>query len=232
LFLQKLVKNRTMAEDEAADLLQNLSLHSSGTKLLDIDAMEWKHGGGMFQHLNLPRVAENDSDDDEDDSEATKVLKVLASKEVPTAKKSAHYTIDLVSRADSHISDDSSIKNAPFNQVKRIELDDKSKAKILLKHQDNVGIKSRKVEVMPLPPANYERLRVQSIDLSESLALQAHQATKYKAIQMQNAIEKLTHQNASGSVKTVKFEGSESEMMAYRDNDEEYAEHDQEEEDS
>merc|ERR1712062_919286 len=90
--------------------------------------------------------------------------------------------------------EDKSMENAPFNTVKKPELSEASKEKITLKRQENkVGIKSRKVEVMPLPPVNYERLRVQPIDLTESLKLQKEHSEKLKALQLKQAVLRLTN---------------------------------------
>ena len=63
----------------------------------------------------------------------------------------------------------------------------------LSRQENKVGIKSRKVEVMPLPPVNYERLRVQPIDLTESLKLQKEHSEKLKALQLKQAVLRLTN---------------------------------------
>ena len=46
---------------------------------------------------------------------------------------------------------------------------------------------------MPLPPVNYERLRVQPIDLTESLKLQKEHSEKLKALQLKQAVLRLTN---------------------------------------
>ena len=87
------------------------------------------------------------------------VLGILASKEVPD-KAFQDYSLDLIQKFDAATDNDKSdnLSKAPFNQLKRIELNKKSKDKILLKrHENRDGIKTREVEVMPLPPSNYER---------------------------------------------------------------------------
>ena len=80
------------------------------------------------------------------------VLKILASKEVPD--KTDENLEALMNASSAYV-------HAPFKQVKRVELDETSKAKIPLKHQKQKdGIKTRQTEVMPLPPANYESVRL------------------------------------------------------------------------
>merc|ERR1712227_333436 len=97
---------------------------------------------------------------------------------------------------------------------KRLELDKKSKEKIVLKRQENRdAIKTRQVEVMPLPPDNYERLKVQQIDLMESMELQRQQLHRIKEAKIQNALDKLT---TVGSLTT----DLEDSPQKYEDNDE------------
>ena len=116
-------------------------------------------------------------------------LRILAEKEVPDKE----YVEEFVKKFDDEKwKKENSLKNAPFKQVKRNELDEKAKGKINLKRNLKENpIKSRKVEVMPLPPANYERLKVQQIDLKESLELQKNQMKNLKEVKLQNAIGKL-----------------------------------------
>merc|ERR1711923_167935 len=65
---------------------------------------------------------------------------------------------------DDDATADTFCEHAPFQQVKRQSLDEASKAKIPLKHEKQKdGIRTRKIEVMPLPPTNYERLKVQPL---------------------------------------------------------------------
>ena len=60
----------------------------SGGKI-DCDEMEWKFGGGNLFRKLAPTTEELDSDDDPDDAEAdsTNPLKILATREVPSARK-------------------------------------------------------------------------------------------------------------------------------------------------
>ena len=110
-------------------------------------------------------------------------------------------------------------KNAPFQQLKRKELDEKSKTKIPLKRQENRdGIRTRKVEVMPLPPNNYERISVQQIDLKESMELQKIQMEKMKEAQLKSAIARLAN---SDEIVKFNIEGTSESKMAYRESDSE-----------
>ena len=83
------------------------------------------------------------------------------------------------------------------------------------RQENKVGIKSRKVEVMPLPPANYERLRVQPIDLTESLKLQKEHSEKLKALQLKQAVLRLT--NASQAENHVPAKSVQTETLNYRE---------------
>ncbi len=116
---------------------------------------------------------------------------------------------------------------APYKQIKRSELDEKSKTKIPLKHAINRdAIKTRKVEVMPLPSSNYEHLRVKQIDLKESLELQKQQVKKIKEAQMKHAIDKLLGVSSEPvDYKMTDFEGTSAEKMAYRDKPQDDSDH-------
>merc|ERR1719219_1825444 len=140
----------------------------------------------MYKHLNIPDVETTRKPSTDD-----KVLGILASKEVPNKTKDEVYSLDLAQKFDAKITTDD-LSKAPFKQVKRSELDTKSKEKVKLKRQqDRDGIKTRKIEVMPLPPGNYERLKVQQINLTESMELQKQQVHRMKEVQIQNAMDKL-----------------------------------------
>ena len=71
---------------------------------------------------------------------------------------------------------------------------------------------------MPLPPVNYERLKVQPIDLKESLKLQKEHSEKLKALQLKHAVQRLTvtSQNAP-KVPEVQNEFDNGEAMNYRE---------------
>ena len=126
-FLKNLIKSRKKAVEDAADMLEGLKLDPTNN-LIDTEAMEWKHGGAMFKHLNLPANEDKKSEDTED---TANVLSILASKEVPNAKH-LDYTLELALRGDSQKKDP--LKNAPFNQLKKEVLDTKDKTKIPLQH--------------------------------------------------------------------------------------------------
>ena len=66
---------------------------------------------------------------------------------------------------------------------------------------------------MPLPPVNYERLRVQPIDLTESLKLQKEHSEKLKALQLKQAVLRLT--NASQTENDVP--GKSFDTLNYRE---------------
>ena len=107
-----MIKSRKKAVEDAADMLEGLKLDPTNN-LIDTEAMEWKHGGAMFKHLNLPANEDKKSEDTED---TANVLSILASKEVPNAKH-LDYTLELALRGDSQKKDP--LKNAPFNQLKK-----------------------------------------------------------------------------------------------------------------
>jgi hypothetical protein len=78
--------------NEAADLLAALTIGNGSPKKgerIDCDEMEWKFGGGHLFRKLAPPTEELDSDDDSDDAEtdSTNPLKLLAARELPTAKK-------------------------------------------------------------------------------------------------------------------------------------------------
>ena len=95
------------------------------------------------------------------------------------------------------------------------------------RQENKVGIKSRTVEVMPLPPANYERLRVQPIDLTESLKLQKEHSEKLKALQLKQAVLRLT--NASQAENHVPVKSVQTETLNYREEKDDTDEDDHEE---
>ncbi len=69
--IEQLLEERTKLEDQTADMIK-------GLKLVDTEAMEWKHGGAMFKGLDQKVKIET--------SESEDVLRLLASKEVPDKK--------------------------------------------------------------------------------------------------------------------------------------------------
>lgn len=179
--IEKLIETRAKAIDETAELM-------NGLKLVDTNALEFNRGGAMYKHLNTPDSHSEKTTQKVDNS----VLGILASKEVPDKAFQENYSLDLAQKFDSKIDPDN-LSKAPFNQIKRVELDKKSKDKIVLKRQENRdAIKTRTVEVMPLPPDNYERLKVQQINLTESMELQRQQVHRIKEAKIQNALDKLT----------------------------------------
>ena len=206
--MQELIETRKKAVNDAADMLQGLDLNED--ELIDTEAMEWKHGGAMFKHLNLPdKMKRNDTED------TANILSVLASKEVPATKHEEH-SIETVYKADIHRKD--YLKTAPFQQLKKVQLSNDDKVKISLNHSDKNSIRTGKVEVMPLPPKTYSNLKVKEIDLRESIALEKDQELAKKKLHMEIALEKLTSSN--GAIpKLTAFEGDESSKMAYREND-------------
>ena len=140
--IEKLIETRTKVIDEATELMD-------GLKLVDTNALEFNRGGAMYKHFNTSEKHTQKVDNS--------VLGILASKEVPDKAFQEDYSLDLAQKFDSK-TDPGNLNKAPFNQVKRLELDRKSKEKIVLKRQENRdAIKTRQVEVMPLPPDNYER---------------------------------------------------------------------------
>ena len=104
--------------------------------------------------------------------------------------------------------------NATFWSIfKPCDLSNNNFSDDLSRQENKVGIKSRKVEVMPLPPVNYERLRVQPIDLTESLKLQKEHSEKLKALQLKQAVLRLT--NASQTENDVP--GKSFDTLNYRE---------------
>ena len=104
--------------------------------------------------------------------------------------------------------------NATFWSIfKHCDLSNNNFSGDLSRQENKVGIKSRKVEVMPLPPVNYERLRVQPIDLTESLKLQKEHSEKLKALQLKQAVLRLT--NASQTENDVP--GKSFDTLNYRE---------------
>ena len=154
----------------------------------------------------------------------------MATKEVPD-KKTQEYTFELAEKFDARVTKNE-LKTAPFNQLKRTELDDKSKTKIPLKRQeDRDGIRTRKIEVMPLPPGNYDRIVVQQIDLKESLELQKEQMKRFKDVQMKSTIEKLSQGEYAKPPQATNedFDGTSEGNMAYREKESESEDEEEEE---
>jgi len=214
--IEKVIETRTKVIDEATELM-------NGLKLIDTNALEFNRGGAMYKHLNIPDLQSEKNTQKVENS----VLGILASKEVPD-KAFQDYSLDLIQKFDAATDNDKSdnLSKAPFNQLKRIELNKKSKDKILLKrHENRDGIKTREVEVMPLPPSNYESLKVQQIDLTESMELQRQQEHRIKDAKIQNALDKLT---TAGSL-TTELEENSHENMKWREKDNEEEEEEDEE---
>ena len=223
--IEKLIETRTKAIDDASEML-------SGLKLVDTNALEFNRGGSMYKHLNIPE----EKSKNRTDPETSNVLGILASKEVLDKTSFEEYQLEFAQKFDIRPSIESKndLQNAPFKQIKRTELDTKSKDKITLKRQqEKHAIKTREIEVMPLPPDNYERLQVQQINLTESMELQKQQERRVKEARLQNAIDKLLEPNTNSSsdkATKINFE-SDPEYLKYRENEEE-PETEEDEEDS
>ena len=86
---------------------------------------------------------------------------------------------------------------------------------------------------MPLPPTNYERIKVQPIDLTESLKLQKEHSEKLKALQQKQAVLRLS---AANTPQVPDPQVNLEETTTYRevrdDTDEEETEEPQDEPDS
>ena len=176
--------------------------------------MEWKHGGSLFKHLNLD---EKESKNDAISEETANVLSELVAKEVPV-KIATHEEVALETAMKFESQRKDFLKTAPFQQLKNEALEDKDKTKILLKHSENVKIKSREIEVMPLPPVNYAHLKVKEIDLKESMELIQEREKNLKDLRMKNAIEKLGFDSPSTSGQKVQLEKYNGEdKMEYRE---------------
>ena len=159
-------------------------------------------------------------------TDSTNVFGILASKEVPDKASLENYSIELAQKLDARKTPTDELASAPFKQLKRSELDDKSKGKITLKRrEDRTDIKTRQREVMPLPPSNYNGLKVQEINLTESMEIQKQQEHRVKDARIQNALDKLL---VPGTSKKVNFE-EVSPDMRYRENTEEEDEFEEEE---
>ena len=230
--IEKLIESRGSTVHEASELLQAMAIQSGNSKtvyksqtyfidffpdLIDVDAMEWKLGGSGYK--SMTKSVEPQTENEE-------MLRLVASKEVPNKKDVEQYALEMALKIDEKKSHN--MENAPFKTVKKAELDESAKEKIPLKRQENKdGIKSRKVEVMPLPPANYERLRVQPIDLTESLKLQKEHSEKLKALQLKQAVWRLTN---AENVPVKTLQSNDSSKMNYREErDDTDEEEDQEE---
>merc|ERR1712218_1068 len=154
--IEDLIKSKEKSIEEAASMLDNLQLgQEASEKLVDTEAMEWKHGGSLFKHLNL---TEKESKNEDVSEETTNVLSELVAKEIPTNLNHEEFALEQAMKFENQRKD--YLKTAPFQQLKNEALEAKDKTKILLKHSENVKIKSREIEVMPLPPANYAHLKV------------------------------------------------------------------------
>ena len=81
---------------------------------------------------------------------------------------------------------------------------------------------------MPLPPSNYNGLKVQEINLTESMEIQKQQEHRVKDARIQNALDKLL---VPGTSKKVNFE-EVSPDMRYRENTEKEEDEFEEEEKS
>jgi len=211
--VEELIESRTKAIDEASELL-------SGLKLIDTNSLEFRLGGAMYKHLNIP------DEQTKEKTDSTNVFGILASKEVPDKASLENYSIELAQKLDARKNPTDDLASAPFKQLKRSELDDKSKGKITLKRrEDRTDIKTRQREVMPLPPSNYNGLKVQEINLTESMEIQKQQEHRVKDARIQNALDKLL---VPGTSKKVNFE-EVSPDMRYRENTEEEDEFEEEE---
>ena len=93
------------------------------------------------------------------------------------------------------------------------------------RREDRTDIKTRQREVMPLPPSNYNGLKVQEINLTESMEIQKQQEHRVKDARIQNALDKLLVPRTS---KKVNFEEVSSDMR-YRENELEEDEFEEEE---
>ena len=217
--VEELIESRTKAIDEASELL-------SGLKLIDTNSLEFRLGGAMYKHLNIP------DEQIKEKTDSTNVFGILASKEVPDKASLENYSIELAQKLDARKAPTDDLANAPFKQLKRSELDDKSKGKITLKRrEDRTDIKTRQREVMPLPPYNYNGLKVQEINLTESMEIQKQQEHRVKDARIQNALDKLLVPGTSKKVNfniTHNFE-EVSPDMRYRENKEEEDEFEEEE---
>ena len=213
--IEDLIKSKQKSIDEAANMLENLQLgQDPSEKLVDTEAMEWKHGGSLFKHLNLD---EKESKNDAISEETANVFSELVAKEVP-AKIATHEEVALETAMKFESQRKDFLKTAPFQQLKNEALEDKDKTKILLKHSGNVKIKSREIEVMPLPPVNYAHLKVKEIDLKESMELIQEREKNLKDLRMKNAIEKLGFDSPSTSGQKVQLEQYNGEdKMEYRE---------------
>ena len=162
-------------------------------------------------------------------TDSSNVFGILASKEVPDKASLENYSIELAQKLDARKNPTDDLASAPFKQLKRSELDDKSKEKITLKRrEDRTDIKTRQREVMPLPPSNYNGLKVQEINLTESMEIQKQQEHRVKDARIQNALDKLLVPRTS---KKVNFE-EVSPDMRYRENQKEEEDDFEEEEKS
>lgn len=195
--IQLLMEEKSkIPEDQTLDLMANL-------KLIDTEAMEWKHGGATM----LKKISS--------DEETDNVFRTLATKEVPDKQASKEFAEEFAIKMDERVFTDDLI-NAPFQQIKRTQLDNQTKAGIQLQRSaDRDGIKSRRIEVMPLPPSNYQQLKVQQLPLKESMQLQKLHMKRLKEAQVQNAIERLTASSLKPA--TINSEEGAADKMAYRE---------------
>ena len=226
--IEDLIKSKQKSIDEAANMLENLQLgQEPSEKLVDTEAMEWKHGGSLFKHLNL---TEKESKNEAFSEETANVLSELVAKEVPV-KIATHEEVALETAMKFESQRKDFLKTAPFQQLKNEALEDKDKTKILLKHSENVKIKSREIEVMPLPPVNYAHLKVKEIDLKESMELIQEREKNLKDLRMKNAIEKLGLDTTSNEkVQLEQYNGEDK--MEYREHEEKEIDSDDEDDDN
>ena len=160
LSFQNLIETRMRSLNEAADLLSALSLGGpsrNGGKI-DCDEMEWKFGGGhLFRKLDPSSVTQPlDSDDDDENEDvnedSTNPLKVLATKELPTVRRTTSKRIseasDDVKSVNEELCSETPYAEHLFTKVDETE----SKARTRFAPFKSVELKSEKSKSKPFNP--------------------------------------------------------------------------------
>ena len=82
--------------------------------------------------------------------------------------------------------------------------------------RNNLQIKKKPIELMPLPSNRYSKLKAKTVKIEESILLQKEQEQKLKEIQSKHAAERLAACSSNGLIGGI-VSLSPSKIMEYRD---------------
>ena len=205
--IEAMVREKTRAADEAAEMLAGLTLGAGAkTKMESLEEMEFRLGGGLSAHLDRPagsRVRLDSDDDDDGDENEEEVepdsrasLKIHSQKEVPPRTKTGPGTAsrdvpDPSSLADAHsklLSDRAEAAEAsgrgrrfaPFSSARSetVEAGSAAEKAVSVRRREKKRIEGDKVELMPLPPEPASKDGSKMLTVEESLRIQREQADR------------------------------------------------------